>query len=84
MPLLGIEPQFFGHPARCLIMHGAILAPFIVQYGLNIFDLKFHNLNAALTCGKCKVVLLSLQDIDAEAPFELSLNDQLKMEDATL
>ena len=49
MPLLGIEPQFFGHPAICLIMHGAILAPFIVQYGLHIFDIKFCNLNAAQT-----------------------------------
>jgi hypothetical protein len=83
MPLLGIKLQFLGHPARCLIMHGTILAH-IVQYGLYIFDLKFHNLNAALTCGKCKVVLLSMQDIDAEAPLELLLNDQPKMEDATL
>jgi len=47
MPLLGIEPQFFGHPTICLIMHGALLAPFIVQYGLHIFDIKFCNLNAA-------------------------------------
>ena len=67
MPLVRIMPQFFGHPVRCLIMHEAILVPFIVQYGLNIFDLKFHNLNAAQTCGKCKVMLLSLQDIDTEA-----------------
>ena len=84
MPLLGIKPQFFAHPVRCLIMHGAILAPFVVQYGLNIFDLKLHNLNAALTCGKRKVLLLSLQDIDAETPLELPLNDQPKMEDDTL
>ena len=49
MALLGIEPQFFSHPAICLIMHGTILAPFVVQYGLHIFDIKFCNLNAAQT-----------------------------------
>jgi hypothetical protein len=47
MPLLGIKTQFFGHPTICLIMHGALLAPFVVQYGLHIFDVKFCNFIAA-------------------------------------
>lgn len=63
---------------QLLIMHGALLAHFIVPYGLNIFDIKFRNLNADLTFGtaelsgirKCQVVLFSLQP-SMEVPLEL-------------
>jgi len=51
----GNQTPFLGHPASCLIVHGAILLPFIVQYGLNIFDIKFRNLNAYLTFGSAEL-----------------------------
>ena len=75
-------------PSSHLLNHAwSYPGTFIVQYGLNIFDIKLRNLNADLTVGTAelsghkkmyKVVLLFLQASNAKVPLEwLAMCDQL-------